>query len=240
MLRTAPVLRAVVFDMDGVIVDSHPAHKSAWREFLHAIGKEVRESDLEFVMDGRKREEILVHFLGQLDQSQLRRYGNMKNDFFCRATSEVLPIAGAFEFIKSLHREGIPIGVATSASGGRTEFTLRRLGLLHFFHTVVTGDEVPRGKPDPSIYRLACQRINCAPETAVAVEDAASGVRAAKAAGLHCVAIGPVQREQSLLAAGADRIYEDFTLLTVQHLQSLVSRPGYLPCKPDRGSDSIE
>lgn len=216
------MLGAVVFDMDGVIVDSHPAHRSAWREFLRLLGKDVPESELDFIMDGRKRTEILQHFLGSLDAAQLEEYGKMKDELFWRSESAVVPIPGVSGFIDRLHSEGIPIAVATSASRNRTQSTLSRMGILGLFAAVVTGDEVSKGKPDPSIYRVACQRMRCDPQAAVAIEDAASGVRAAKGAGLKCMGIARHQREELLTAAGADAVLKDFVHLTLSQFHSLI------------------
>jgi HAD superfamily hydrolase (TIGR01509 family) len=208
--------------MDGVIVDSHPAHRFAWKEFLRTLGKEVSDSDLDFVMDGRKREDILIHFLGPLSDAQLKEYGRLKNDLFWRAASEVVPIIGAFEFIECLQLAGVPLALATSASTSRARSTLKRMGLIECFTTVVTGDEVRAGKPDPGIYQLACRRINCPPSAAVAFEDAASGVRAAKDAGLKCVGIATNRSAERLTAAGADCVLSNFANLTIEEFLSLV------------------
>ena len=215
-------LQAVVFDMDGVIVDSHPAHRFAWKEFLRTLGKDVSDSELDFVMDGRKREDILVHFLGPLSPVQLERYGKLKNDLFWQIASEVVPIPGAFEFIELVHRAGIAMAVATSASTSRTHSILARTELLKRFHTIVTGDDVRKGKPDPSIYQLACRRIGCPPNAAVAIEDAASGVRAAKRAGLKCIGIAGNGSRERLTAAGADCVLENFVDITLHRFHSLV------------------
>jgi len=218
--------------MDGVIVDSHPAHRFAWKEFLRVLGKDVSDGELDFVMDGRKREDILVHFLGPLTETQLKEYGRLKNELFWGAASDVLPIPGVCEFIDSLNTAGIAIAVATSASPSRTESILNRLGLRTQFRAVVTGDEVPKGKPDPRIYQLACQRINCRPSVAVAVEDAASGVRAAKSAGLRCIGIAGSHPGDSLTAAGADAVLPDFVDVTLREFHSLV---GMRPPQPSLG-----
>jgi HAD superfamily hydrolase (TIGR01509 family) len=215
-------LQAVVFDMDGVIVDSHPAHRFAWRDFLRTFGKEVTDSELDFIMDGRKRKDILFHFLGPLTDEQLQEYGNLKDEFFWQAAPNVVPVPGVFEFIECIRQAGITMAVATSASTNRTRAILQRLGLMKHFTAVVTGDDVREGKPDPGIYRLACQRINCPPESAVAVEDAASGIRAAKDAGLKCVGIAGYQSEDKLTAAGADYVLRDFLNLSLREFHAIV------------------
>lgn len=208
--------------MDGVIVDSHPVHRLAWKQFLHTLGKEVGDCELDFVMDGRKRDDILVHFLGPLDSAKLQQYGRMKNDLFWQAASEVTAIPGAFQFIESVHQAGILMAVATSASSGRTRSILSRTGLLPHFRAVVTGDDVGKGKPDPDIYRLACARIDCRPDDAVALEDAASGIRAAKGAGMMCVGIAGRNPGEPLAAAGADCVLRDFVDITVPKFRSLL------------------
>ena len=208
--------------MDGVIVDSHPAHLCAWKAFLRNFGKEVSDSELDFVMDGRKREDILVHFLGPLSETQLEEYGKLKNDLFWQAASEVVPIPGVPEFIEVAYHAGIALAVATSASASRTQSILTRMGLLTRFHAVVTGNEVNKGKPDPGIYRLACERINCPPNAAVAVEDAASGIRAAKGAGLRCVGIAGHKLGDYLTAAGADCVLQNFVDIGLDKFHTLV------------------
>lgn len=221
-------LQAVVFDMDGVIVDSHPAHRFAWREFLRMFGKEVTDSELDFVMDGRKREDILLHYLGPLTATQLEEYGRLKNDLFWRAAPEVILIPGVLGFMETIRSAGITMAVATSASAGRTHSILSRTGLLTHFRTVVTAEDVRKGKPDPYIYHLACQRIGCRPESAVAVEDAASGIRAAKSAGMKCVGIAGRTSADHLIAAGADFVLQDFVNVSLRTLHSLFS----LACSP--------
>ncbi len=221
-LQSRPRLQAVVFDLDGVIVDSHPAHRFAWKEFLRTLGKDVADSDLDFVLDGRKRTDILYHFLGPLTDRQVEEYGNLKDQFFWRAASDVGPVPGVFEFVECIRGGGIAIAVATSAGAGRARSILARMGLLTRFNAIVTGNEVRDGKPDPGIYRLACQRINCLPEAAVAVEDAVSGIRAAKAAGLKCVGMAGHQSEEKLTATGADCVIRDFVGLSLRDFHFLV------------------
>lgn len=226
-------LQAVIFDMDGVIVDSHPAHRYAWKEFLHTIGKEVMENDLDFISDGRKRQEILQHFLGPLTDLQIEEYGRLKNDLFLRAAAQLTPIVGLFEFIECIRRAGVAMAVATSASASRTRSILSRLGLLTHFAAVVTGDEVAAGKPDPEIYLAACRRTHCHPTSAVAIEDAVAGIQAAKNAGLKCLGIASSAPQKKLISAGADCVLPNFINLTLEQFQSLVGFE-----KPPCGAES--
>jgi HAD superfamily hydrolase (TIGR01509 family) len=217
------MLSGIVFDMDGVIVNSHPAHEEAWREFLHSLGKDVSEAELAFIFDGHKREEILRYFLGDLSPTQFAEYGRLKDRFFRRKIRNIRPISGLMEFLLQVENAGVPAAVATSASQSRTRSTLDRLRLTRRFNVIVTGNDVLEGKPDPSIYRLACCRLNAAPENTMAIEDAVSGIQSAKSAGLKCVGIVGRQSAEKLRAAGADHTIKSFVGLSLAELENLVA-----------------
>jgi HAD superfamily hydrolase (TIGR01509 family) len=216
------MLKAVIFDMDGVIIDSHPAHREAWKTFLATVGRPVSDAELDFVLDGRKRGEILRHFLGELSDDEVRGFGERKDEFFQRQALQVRPIAGAIDLICKLADAGIATAVATSASESRARHVLEQLLLDDKFRVVVTGNDVSKGKPDPSIYRLACQRLKVLPAHTLAIEDAMSGVEAAVCAGLTCVGIGGHQTPEKLRAAGATHVLENFIDVSPASLESLL------------------
>ena len=116
---------------------------------------------------------------------------------------------------------GVRLALATSATKPRVLHTLEELGLAHYFETVVTGDDVAVGKPDPAIYRLAAARMNEYPGDLLAVEDAVSGVKAARSAGLRCMGLAHNGRADSLRRAGANPVIEDFRALSFAQLQAL-------------------
>jgi beta-phosphoglucomutase len=215
------MFRGVVFDLDGVIVDSHPMHKQAWRLFLASVGKKVSESDLDFIFEGRRRQEILIHFLGELSDSEIQEYGSKKDEFFRQACSIPEPAAGSIEFIRGLEKKGFCIAVATSASRQRARWTLEQLKIADYFEVVVTGDDVVQSKPDPAIYQLAAQRLSVSPECLFAVEDSVCGVRAAKSAGLRCLGIGREKNVHPLLQAGADRVFPSLVDLSISDLENI-------------------
>jgi beta-phosphoglucomutase len=124
--------------------------------------------------------------------------------------------------VGELHRSGVTLALATSASRSRARSTLVELGLLNFFQVIVTGEEVLLGKPDASIYRLACNRIEFEPECLLAVEDAISGIRAAVGAGLRCVGVASHERPESLSAAGAIHVVRDFESVSAHDLERML------------------
>src|SRR6266481_6032598 len=110
-----PEIHAVVFDMDGVLIDSHPAHREAWRSFLRTLNRDVPDGELNYILDGRKREDILRHFLGDLSAEQLHRYGSQKDAFFQKQTRQVSPMPGLLGFLSHLRKHRITLAIATSA-----------------------------------------------------------------------------------------------------------------------------
>ena len=215
---TAPPIRGVVFDMDGVIVDSHPLHRRAWKQFLHSVSRDTTEEELDFILDGRKRDEILRYFLGELSDEQIRDYGNRKDEMLRRLGDDARPIEGVIDFVAALRHAGLRMALATSAGRARTCGTLSELNLADCFDAVITGDEVPAGKPDPLIYRLAASRLQEDPKHLLAIEDAVSGVKAATGAGLRCIGIAPNSRAQQLRAAGASPVVPHFRSFSLSDL----------------------
>jgi beta-phosphoglucomutase len=215
------MIRGVVFDFDGVIVDSHPVHKRAWRKFLKSVGRTASEEELQFVLDGRKRADILRHFLGDLDPELMIRFGHRKEQFFRDEAGDVQTVDGLLSFLEDLEDAGVAIGVASSGSGSRVNFLLDQLDLKKHFQVIITGDEVKKGKPDPSVFLRAAQALQEDPGELLAFEDAVSGVKSAKAAGMKCVGIAQPDRASVLLDSGADHVVLDFCSLSYSKLKEL-------------------
>jgi beta-phosphoglucomutase len=215
------VLKGVIFDFDGVIVDSHPVHKRTWIKFLESVGKTASEEELQFILDGRKRDDILRHFLGELDDERMAEYGHRKEQIFRDETGDVQIVNGLMGFLEDLEGAGAAIGIASSGSRSRVNFLLDRLDLKKHFQVVVTGDQVKRGKPDPSIFVKAAQALQEHPNELLAFEDAVSGVESAKAAGMKCFGIAQPDRASVLIDSGADHVVPDFRSLSYSKLMEL-------------------
>jgi len=217
------MLRGAIFDFDGVIVDSHPVHKRAWKKFLESVGRTASEEELQFVLDGRKREEILRHFLGDLDPELMFEYGHRKEQFFRNEASDVLMIEGLLSFLEDLADSHVALAVASSGSESRINSLLDRLDLKKHFRVVVTGDEVECGKPDPAIFLKAAQGLQLDPLELIAFEDAQSGVKAARSAGMMCIGIAQPDGASALLDAGANFVVQDFRSLSRSVLQKMLA-----------------
>ena len=220
------MLAGIIFDFDGVIVDSHPVHIEAWKTLFSAMGKAVGDEQLSFVTEGAKREEILRRFLGDMTPEQIELYGAEKERLYQARASELKLVRGVTEFLQQLNLAGVPIAVATSGSRNRVERTLKAFGLLDCFDAIVTAEDVARGKPDPALFHMAASKLRAAADQILVCEDAVAGVAAAKAAGMKCMAIAANGRRKLLQEAGADLVVEDFTQTGLDDVKRIFAQAG--------------
>jgi HAD superfamily hydrolase (TIGR01509 family) len=219
------MLKGVIFDLDGVVVDSHPSHIRVWKTFLCSLGRQVTEAELQFVREGGRKEEILRYFLGNLTDDQIIAYGREKERLFFGEVQNLNTIPGLRRFLEELRGAAMPAAVASNGSAARVHCILNALSLGTLFSAVVTINEVAIGKPHPAIFQRAAQQLQLSPFEVLVFEDSAAGVLAAKAAGMTCLGIADYQRAAVLQQAGADRVFPDFTHISLGDLQEVLSWP---------------
>jgi beta-phosphoglucomutase len=215
------MLTNVIFDMDGVIVDSHEAHIRTWKKLLLSLGKSVSDADLGFVRQGRKRQEILRFFLGELPDDRIQAHCHLKDLFFRNEMQGIKMIPGALELLEDLKRALVPVALATCGGSSRVHHLLFQLRIREYFDVVVTGDEVTLGKPDPEIFHKAAGQMHVHPAESIVFEDSVSGIQGAKAAGMKCVGIADRHLAPALMQAGADYVLPNFSGLSWIGIQKL-------------------
>jgi beta-phosphoglucomutase len=189
---------AVIFDMDGVLVDSYRAHFESWKGLYGGLG--VDYSEAAFAADfGRTSRDILRRTLGgELSDAQIREFDDRKEALYRDILRRNFPaMSGAVELIDALAADRFLLAVGSSGPTENIELCLERFGRRQKFAAVVTGADVTRGKPDPQVFLMAAQRLGVRPAWCCVVEDAAHGVEAARRAGMKAVAItGTTTRER--------------------------------------------
>lgn len=187
---------AVIFDMDGVIIDSNPAHREAWRVYNLRFGIETTEA-MQKRMYGKRNDEIVRDFFGpHLSDEEVFAHGAAKERLYremMASSVEQALVPGIRAFLKRL--EGSPLGVATNAEPANAEFILSAAGLRSHFRTVVDGHQVSRPKPDPEIYLLAARRLGAVPANCIVFEDSLLGIGAARGAGMRTVGVRTTHAE---------------------------------------------
>jgi len=206
---------AVIFDMDGVLVDSGAHHREAWALMLEELGVAAPPEFWRRTI-GRPSIEAVPLLLGEpVEAAEARRLANRKHAHYVRLAARGLPaVTGVVAFVEVLRAHGVPLGVATSARRSDALELLGPLGLLDRFQALVTAEDVVRGKPDPEVYVLAAARLGSPPDRCLVFEDAIVGVRAARGAGMRVIAVATTHEPAELLAAGAERAITTFEGLT--------------------------
>ena len=207
-----PPATAVIFDMDGVLIDSGAHHRAAWLALLEELGEEPAHPEHWRLTIGRPSEEAVPLLLGRrMPDWEIRRIARRKRDLYVDfARTGIVTVAGVGRFVAALAGSGIPRAVGTSASGFDVHHLLAGAGLRRYFDVIVTADDVTYGKPDPEVYRLAAARLRVQPETCVVFEDSLVGVEAARRAGMRVIGVTTAHTVDELREAGAERAIADF------------------------------
>lgn len=181
---------AVIFDCDGTLVDSMPAHFDAWCEALAVFGAGgIFQEDVFFAMGGRPTRDIVVDLNSEyglsLDPGEVAL---AKREAFLKKLDQVVFIDEVADYARSLKGK-VPMAVASGGSRHVVEKTLKLLDCSDWFDEVVTADDVKNGKPDPEIFLTAAKRLGVDPTRCLVLEDAPPGVIAAQAAGMEVITI---------------------------------------------------
>ena len=180
---------AVIFDLDGVVIDSMPVHHAAWQRYLQSLG--VVPGDLAARMHGRRNDEIVMDFLGaSADPTLVQEHGAAKERLYREMMREVLVhqlVPGVREFLERLG--DAPLAIASNAERANIDFVLDGADLRRYFRAIVDGSQVERAKPAPDIYLRAAAGLGVAPRDCIVFEDSPVGIAAARAAGARVAGI---------------------------------------------------
>jgi HAD superfamily hydrolase (TIGR01509 family) len=212
---------AFVFDMDGVLFDTHPLHRNAWRQVLRQAGKDVSETDVDFVLEGGTRQEILRHFLGPLNPQQFALFAYQKDAIFQEEENGVQTIKGLKTFLGHAESASIPMAVASSGSRARVTRMLQSRGLANCFSAVLTADDVSAGKSNLEIFLQAAKKLRARPRNVLVFEDATASIRLVKRIGMRCIGIATGGRREDLIKAGADLVVPDYIHLKMSDVFGL-------------------
>jgi beta-phosphoglucomutase family hydrolase len=215
-------IKAVIWDMDGVIADTAPYHLNAWQEVFGKRGVKFTEEDFKRNF-GRRNDTIVRATLGEeISQSEVDAIAREKEETFrSRAGQKIKTFPGVVELLQSLRKQGFKLAIASSTPIENIRLITGSLGIDNRFQSIVTGQDVTEGKPSPQGFLLAAQRLGVEPRNCIVIEDAVAGVAAAKRAGMRCLAITNTHPRQSLKQA--DLIVDTLEAVTVNDLEKLLN-----------------
>jgi beta-phosphoglucomutase len=203
---------ALVFDMDGVVVDSMPTHLVTWQQTLAPLGIEPSADDL-YPLEGMPTEQTAQRLTEQLagqacSETEAQELAATKRGLF-RALFNPTFVPGIVPLLYDLHGRGYRIGLVTGSARSVVDETLKPAGILDLFDTIISGDEVSHGKPDPEPFGRAAKNLGLRPSMCLVVENAPLGIQSARAAGMPCVALETTLPSAVLSDAGADHVFSD-------------------------------
>lgn len=201
------MIKAFIFDMDGVIIDSEPIHTRVKRDTFRHFGMDFAEEDFSRYMGGTSG----LIFRDALERSgrrdiRLEDLVEYKHSHYLEILQSggIEPVEGAKELIMRLHAKGLPLGLATSSWPRVMNTVLDVFGIRQYFSSIISGGELPESKPDPAIYLLSAERLGVRPGECCVLEDTTNGLLAARGAGMRAIAFrNPNSGQQDLSLADA-------------------------------------
>jgi beta-phosphoglucomutase len=214
-------LEGVIFDLDGVIVDTVKLHFEAWQRAFLDFNYRINFNDYKQKIDGILSVDGARAILGDAaSQEQVNRVATLKHEYFLKILHQrgIEPYPGIVDFLKQLNRAKIKFAVISSSRNSPQ--ILETANIKHLFDVIISGKAVTEGKPAPDIFLLALENLKCRAAASVAIEDAPLGVTAAKRAGLKCVGVDHYDYPSRL--GQADFIISHTRELTLELLESLL------------------
>jgi beta-phosphoglucomutase len=214
------MIKAVIFDLDGVIIDTAHYHYIAWKRLASGFGITLTPTHNELLKGvSRMRSLDIILSLGNIDLpvEQREQLAEKKNKWFVEYIESIRPeeiFSGVVDLIKSLRAKNIKVGLASSSKNAPRVIQL--LGIADMFDTLIDGTMIVHTKPDPEIFLLAASKLGISPSNCLVFEDAEAGVEAALAAGMKCVGIGSPEQ-----LGKADLVIKNTGDFNIQNLNTL-------------------
>jgi beta-phosphoglucomutase family hydrolase len=213
-------LKAVLWDMDGVIADTAALHCKSWQVAFAKRGIAFTEEDFKHHF-GQRNDTIIRSRMGEdVSVEEIEAIARDKEEYFREdARGKLAPFEGVRDLLQIIRSHGFLCAVASSAPLENVQLILKEVGVESCFQAVVYGKEVKKGKPSPDVFLKAAQKLGVSPQNCIVIEDAVAGVRAAKAAGMRCIAVTNTHPTGKLLEA--DKVVVSLALVGIDDLNRL-------------------
>lgn len=214
---------AIIFDLDGTLIDNNSYHIEAWKVFYDKIGKPFSKEEYMQNINGRINSDIFNYiFNTTLSADEIDLYSTEKEALYRELYQpHIKPINGLIDFLEELEKEKIPKAIATSGLTPNINFMFEHVPIKKYYADVIDASQISKGKPHPEIFLKAAAAVKANPENCVAFEDSVAGIRSAKAAGMKVIALTTTHTAQDVKEA--DLIIKDYTEISLTKLRELQS-----------------
>lgn len=211
-------IKAVIFDLDGVIVSTDDCHYKAWKKMADEEGiyfDRTINDRLRGVSRMASLETVLERSAKKYTDNEKLRLAERKNEYYKELIKELAPndiLSGAKELLEALRAKGIKLAIGSSSKN--TPIILERIGLGDYFDAVSDGNNIVNSKPNPEVFLKAAQMLGIRPSECIVVEDADAGIEAAKAGGMYAAAVGAAEHnpKADISAASVEELYKNYGL----------------------------
>ncbi len=216
---------AIIWDVDGTLVDTAELHFESWVKLATEIGKSFTRADFKATF-GRRNPEIIRSLFGEhLTEAEIADMGGRKESYYRKEAGKgVSLLPGVLALLEGFAQKGIKQAIGSSTPRENVELILTLTESRRFFQAIVAMEDTQRGKPDPQVFLVGAEKLKASPDRCIVFEDAVAGVQAAKAGGMKCVAVRFVGHHsaEALHNAGADRVVESLEELNADEVLRLL------------------
>ena len=214
-------IKAVIFDLDGTLLDNNDVHLKAWKQYLKENEKQISDEDFKENISGRTNKDAIEHiYQKEMTEDEASKYYLEKEEIYRKMyRSDIAPITGLQDFLEELHKHKIAMAIATSGIQVNIDFMFDHVPIKKYFKKIVNSGDVSKGKPDPEIFLKAAEVLHIPTENCIVFEDSRAGVRAGKSAGMKVVALTTTHTPEELKEA--DLVIKDYNEIDFERLMSL-------------------
>ena len=219
------ITRAVLWDMDGTLVDSEELHWLSWQETMAKEGIAITRDQF-LASFGQRNDSTIPRYLGtDATPERIEKISLAKDATYRRLVRErgISPLPGVAYWVRTLHEQGWLQAIASSAPRANVEVVLEALAATHRFQAIACAEDVLRGKPDPEVYLTAAARAGASPERSIVVEDAAAGIEGARRAGMRSIGVSHHGKHLA-----ADIVVESLDLLKSDAFDALLGSRSFV------------
>ncbi len=214
-------MTAVIFDMNGVIIDDERIHQQSWKVYCKNHGFHITEEEFKKKVFGRTEKDTFEYLYNRkISKKELEEFSNERVDTAIEIFKPVMKMTpGLKKLLKLLSDNNIPMAVATSSRPRYVHFIMESFNIRPFFKVILTAEDIVKGKPDPEIYQKSAEKLGVSPHECVVIEDTLSGITSAKAAEMKVIGIATTHSKEELKSA--NKVVDSFNEITLSFLNFL-------------------
>lgn len=215
MILSLKNIKAVIFDMDGTMVNNAFYHELAWKQFLKENKINLSQKEYFEKISGKRNDQTLKIFFPKITSEEIIKYSEEKENIYRKLYSPyICEVKGLRDIITKLSQKGIKLAVSTTAPKENRDLVLKKLNLFNVFDLILGEEDVTYGKPDPEIYEKTAKMLDVKPEECIVFEDSPVGVQSAKKAGMRVIGVLTTYTSEQLSIA--DFVVDDYTDVNVE------------------------